>query len=150
AFIEMLRAALAHAGGLRVDHALGLARMWLVPEGADPKDGAYVAYPFDDMLRLTALESARHQAAIMAENLGTVPADFNDRIESVGMMGMSVLWFERTDDEPPGFRAPPDWSAANMATTSTHDLPTVAGWWQQRDLDWRSKLDLLGPVPEAE
>lgn len=150
AFIEMLRASLAHAGGLRVDHALGLARMWLVPEGSDPKEGAYVTYPFDDMVRLIALESARHNAIIMAENLGTVPADFNDRIESAGMMGMSVLWFERTDDDPPGFRAPQDWSRANMATTSTHDLPTVAGWWQQRDLDWRTKLDLLGPVPEDE
>lgn len=150
AFIEMLRASLAHAGGLRVDHALGLARMWLVPEGTDPKDGAYVTYPFDDMVRLIALESARHNAIIMAENLGTVPADFNDRIESAGMLGMSVLWFERTDDEPPGFRSPQDWSTANMATTSTHDLPTVAGWWQQRDLDWRTKLELLGPVPEDE
>src|SRR5690606_12740120 len=135
AFIEMLRACLAHVGGLRIDHALGLARMWLVPEGADPKDGAYVTYPFDDMVRLIALESTRHKAIITAENLGTVPPDFNDRIESVGMLGMSVLWFERTDDKPPGFRAPRDWSTANMATTSTHDLPTVNGWWRQRDLD---------------
>src|SRR5690606_22252721 len=95
AFIEMLRAALAGAGGIRVDHALGLARMWLVPDGCPPTEGAYLAYPFDDMLRLVTLEAWRQQAVAVGENLGTVPAGFNDRIEAAGMLGMSVLWFER-------------------------------------------------------
>src|SRR5690606_22525754 len=109
AFLEMLRAALADVGGLRIDHALGLARMWLVPEGAPPGEGAYVAYPFDDMLRLVALESARHRALILGENLGTVPPGFNQRISDAGMLGMSVLWFERDADEPAGFLPPQQW-----------------------------------------
>ncbi len=148
AYIELLRACLAHVGGLRIDHALGMARMWLVPQGADPKDGAYVSYPLDDMLRLSALESSRHRAVILAENLGTVPPGFNTHIQDAGMLGMSVLWFERTPGEPPGFARPSRWPAANMAITSTHDLPTVAGWWAGRDLDWRARLNLLGPVPQ--
>lgn len=149
AFIEMLRANLAHVRGLRIDHALGMARMWLVPEGATPREGAYVAYPFDDLLRLITLEAWRHQAIILAENLGTVPANFDAAIEARGMLGMSVLWFAREHGADAAFTPRRAWPAGNMATTSTHDLPTVNGWWAQRDLDWRARLDLLGEQSEA-
>lgn len=152
AFIEMLRAALAGAGGIRVDHALGLARMWLVPDGCAPGEGAYLTYPFDDLLRLIALEAWRHGAIAIGENLGTVPAGFDKRIGQAGMLGMSVLWFEREADPAPdapqqrvpGFRAPSAWRVANVAMTTTHDLPTCAGWWQASDLRRRDQLGLLG------
>jgi len=144
AFIELLRASLAHAGGVRIDHALGLSRMWLVPEGASPAEGAYVRYPFQDMMRLIALESWRCRAIVIGENLGTVPEGFNDAIARAGMLGMDVLWFTREGDRPGApFRAPRDWSAQALATTTTHDLPTVAGWWRGTDLRWRADQGLL-------
>jgi len=147
AFIEMLRATLAHAGGVRIDHALGLQRLWLVPEGASPKEGVYLAFPFDDMMNLISLEAWRHDAVVIGENLGTVPEGFDDRIARAGMLGMSVLWFERSEDG--GFRTPASWNVNNVAMSTTHDLPTIAGWWVGRDIDWRAKLDMLGDVDEA-
>jgi 4-alpha-glucanotransferase len=146
AYIEMLRACLRHAGGIRIDHALGLKRMWLVPEGAAATDGAYINYPFDDIMRLIALESWRHRAIVVGENLGTVPEGFNDQIGKAGMLGMDVLWFERQhfgDNAP--IKAPRDWPPEAMAMTTTHDLPTIAGWWTATDIHWRERLDLFGP-----
>src|SRR3546814_6000825 len=81
--------------GLRIDHVLGLRRLWLVPEGADPIEGAYLRYPLDDLLRLIALESHRHRAVIIGEDLGTVPDGFRDDLHAAGVLGMRVLWFER-------------------------------------------------------
>ena len=94
-FIATLRAVLRHAGGLRIDHAMGLSRLWLMPEGADPADGAYLAYPMTDLLRLLALESARHNAIVVGEDLGTVPDGFRETLNQDGVHGMRVLWFER-------------------------------------------------------
>jgi 4-alpha-glucanotransferase len=164
AFIEMLRANLAHAGGLRIDHVLGLARMWLVPAGASARDGAYLEFPLQNLLRLVALESWRHRAIIIGENLGTVPAHLDSALAARGVLGIDVLWFARaapalkeadgaepyapaevaSTDTPPFLRAE-DWPRHAVATTSTHDLPTVAGWWQGRDLAWRERLGLLAP-----
>ena len=139
-FIATLRACLRHSGGLRIDHAMGLQRLWVTPRGADPEDGAYLAYPFDDLLRLIALESYRHRAIIIGEDLGTVPAGFRDRIGRAGVYGMRVLWFERERNR---FRPPQTWSAATAAMTSTHDLPTVAGWWRGKDIDVREQCALV-------
>lgn len=168
AFLEILRAALRHAGGLRIDHALGLARMWLVPDGLPPERGVYLRYPSETLLRLIALESWRHRAVIIGENLGTVPESFETARREVGMLGIGVLWFQRAssdlqpapDAEPAAVTTPaqvahetspasvrllaPDaWSDDAIATTSTHDLPTVAGWWEGRDIAWRVRLGLL-------
>ncbi|QDE39147.1 4-alpha-glucanotransferase [Luteibacter pinisoli] len=142
-FIGMLRAALAYAGGVRIDHILGLKRLWMVPHGAGATEGAYVRYPMQDLLRLIALESHLHRAIIIGEDLGTVPADFRQAIGEKGVLGIRVLWFERAADG--GFVAPQDWSANAMATTSTHDIPTVAGWWRGRDIEWRKKTGLDDP-----
>jgi len=162
AFIEMLRATLATAGALRIDHVLGLARLWLVPEGAAPTEGAYVTYPLEDMLRLVALESWRHHAIIVGENLGTVPPGFNQRLEHFGLLGTTVLWFERSyqridvEDESgvhhqvDGFRAPASWTPTDMAVSTTHDLPTTVGWWQGHDVQWRAALHLLAPDSSLE
>jgi 4-alpha-glucanotransferase len=148
AFIDMLRAAFAHAGGLRIDHVLGLQRLWLVPEGARPAEGAYLAYPLADLLRLIALESWRHQAIVIGEDLGTVPPGFRDRLAEHGLLGMRVLWFERTE-KGGGFCAPAQWGTRSLAMTTTHDLPTVACWWQGHDIDWRHRIGQTAPRPDG-
>ncbi|TCS39390.1 4-alpha-glucanotransferase [Paucimonas lemoignei] len=140
AYIEMLRATFAYAGGARIDHVLGLSRLWLVPQGASSADGAYLQYPLEDLLRLIALESWRHQAIVIGEDLGTVPPGFDRTLADAGLLGIRVLLFERDAER---FRRPEEWSADAIATTATHDLPTIAGWWQGRDIDWRKQLDLL-------
>lgn len=137
-WLEMLRSALRACGGLRIDHAFGLRRLWVVPQGAGAMDGAYLTYPFDDLLRLLALESRRARALIIAEDLGTMPPHFRESISSRAMLGMRVLWFERNEEG--GFKAGGEYEAASAAMTGTHDLPTVAGWWRGRDIDWNRKL----------
>jgi 4-alpha-glucanotransferase len=139
-FLELVRATLAHAGGMRVDHVIGLERLWLVPDGAGAHDGAYVAYPRDDLLRLLALEAHLAGALIIGEDLGTVPHGFRDRLGENGVLGMSVLMFERDHE---GFRAASRWRNDAVALTSTHDLPPLAGWWDGVDLEWRRKLGLI-------
>ncbi|AOJ08120.1 4-alpha-glucanotransferase [Burkholderia mayonis] len=136
-FIALLRAAFAHAGGVRIDHVLGLMRLWVVPDGRPPADGAYLRYPLDDLLRIVALESWRHRAIVIGEDLGTVPAGFSAQLAARGIAGTRVLWFERGRDG--AFKSPDAWDADAVATTSTHDLPTVAGWWSERDLEWRMR-----------
>jgi len=157
-FLEMLRANLSRAGGLRIDHVLGFARMWLVPDGSPPQAGAYLRYPLDDLLRLVALESHRARAVIVGENLGTVPHDLNAALERRGMLGIDVMWFQRShehipvddeaDDVPagvPAFLPPRDWPPVALGVTTTHDLPTIAGWWAGNDIGWRARLGQLGP-----
>jgi 4-alpha-glucanotransferase len=147
-FLTTVRAALRHAGGLRIDHAMGLARLWLIPEGATPADGAYLAYPATDLLRLLAMESQRHQAIVIGEDLGTLPYGFHETLETAGVHGMRVLWFER---EGQAFAAPDRWDHSAVAMTSTHDLPTVAGWWHGTDIATRAACDRLGNgVSEAD
>jgi 4-alpha-glucanotransferase len=141
AFLEMLRASLRHAGGVRIDHVMGMMRLWVIPEGGSSADGVYLRFPFDDLTRLMALESHRHRAVVLGEDLGTVPEGFQDRLRGTGVMGMRVLWFERERDER--FRPPRHWTPEAVAMSSTHDLPTVAGWWRGRDLDWRVQLGWL-------
>ncbi|MGV6871871.1 4-alpha-glucanotransferase [Pseudochelatococcus sp. B33] len=138
-FIEALRAALRHAGGLRIDHVLGLVRLWLVPEGAPPSDGAYLRFPFETLCALIALESHRHRAVIVGEDLGTVPRGLRADLAAAGLLGMRVLWFERDGED---FLDPAAWPCPVAAMTSTHDLPTVAGWWSGRDIAWRRRLGL--------
>jgi len=154
AFIETLRAVLADTGGMRVDHVLGLARLWVVPPGASPADGAYLRYPLDDLLGLVALEAWRHRALIVGENLGTVPAGFDESLARSGVLGTRVLWFQTVAppavaaaaDPAPEFLPPRAWPADAVAMPDTHDLPTLRGWWEGRDLQWRERLH---PDPAA-
>ena len=140
-FLATVRAALRQTGGVRIDHAMGLTRLWLVPQGASPADGAYLAYPLADSLRLLALESQRHQAIVVGEDLGTVPKGFHETLEAAGIHGMRVLWFERTGH---AFVSPGKWDHSAVAMTSTHDLPTVAGWWHGNDITARASCGRLG------
>jgi 4-alpha-glucanotransferase len=139
-FIATLRACMRHAGGIRIDHAMGLMRLWVTPTGAKASEGAYLTYPLDDLLRLIALESARHRTVLIGEDLGTVPSGFRQHLYSAGIYGMSVLWFERRGRS---FRRPRLWPAEAAAMTSTHDLPSVAGWWRGHDIDVRAQCGLV-------
>jgi len=136
-FLAMLRAGMSHAGGVRIDHAMGLMRLWVIPEGEKPTEGVYLRYPLEDLLRLTVLESHRHRAIVIGEDLGTVPHGYRDRLAHRGIAGMQVLWFERHGEM---FIAPRHWRSDALAMTTTHDLPTVAGWWRGRDIDWRTEI----------
>jgi 4-alpha-glucanotransferase len=141
-FLTTLRAALRHAGGARIDHALGLGRLWVIPDGAPASAGAYLRYPIDELLGLIALESWRAGAAVIGEDLGVVPAGLRETLADHGVLGMRVLPFERDADG--GFTPPGDWDRLAAAMTSTHDLPPIAGWWRGRDIDWRIRLDAPG------
>ena len=143
-FLATLRANMRYAGGVRIDHAMGLMRLWLIPEGSVATDGAYVSYPLEDMLRLLALESQRHRAIVVGEDLGTVSPEFRDSLREAGVGGMDVLWFQRHWH---GFLPPAAWRPDAVALTTTHDLPTVAGWWRGADIEVRRKL---GPVADNE
>lgn len=143
-FIAMLRSAMRSAGGLRIDHAFGLARLWVIPEGGNSGDGAYLEYPFLDLMRLVTLEAHRASALIIAEDLGTAPFGFTEAVTDRHMLGMRVLWFERATDN--GFIGAQDYPENCVAMTGTHDTPTVAGWWTGRDLDWAAGL---GRLPEG-
>jgi 4-alpha-glucanotransferase len=146
-FLATVRAALRHAGGVRIDHAMGLLRLWLIPRGASASEGAYLSYPQDDLLNLLALESHRHGAVVIAEDLGTVPPGFRSRLRRAGIAGMDVLWFERSRQ---AFKQPARWRADAVAMTTTHDLPTVAGWWSGEDIRTRRALGLAAPAEEEE
>jgi 4-alpha-glucanotransferase len=140
-FIAMLRANFQHVGGARIDHILGLRRLWLVPDGAPASAGAYLQNHQEDMLRLIALESWRQRTVIVGEDLGTVPTGFREQLADTGLLGIRVLWFERHDGPAAPFHGPETWSRAALATTATHDLPTLAGWWRGTDIDWRRRID---------
>lgn len=131
-FIETLRASLRHVGGIRIDHVMGMSRLWLIPEGAGALDGAYVSFPSETLFRLIALESWRHRAIVIGEDLGTLPYGFRDYLREQGVAGLRVLRFERTQH---GYVRPWDWDRDAVALTSTHDLVPTAGWWAGSDLD---------------
>jgi 4-alpha-glucanotransferase len=146
-FIATVRANMRYCGGLRIDHAMGLMRLWLVPHGASPSEGAYLAFPFDDLLRLLALESHRNGTIVIGEDLGTVPPGFRRRCRNAGIAGMDVLWFQRDGTR---FLPPGEWRDDAVAMTTTHDLPTVAGWWQGADLDLRRDLGMVGAAERGQ
>jgi glycogen operon protein len=131
-FARLIRANMAHAGALRIDHVLGLRRLFMVPEGASGAEGAYVAMPFDDLLGVLALESRRSRTLVVGEDLGTVPEGFRDRMAETGILSYRVLWFERQGDG--AFLPPTRYPAQAAACVSTHDLATLAGWWSGEDI----------------
>ena len=137
-FIKTIRAALAHAGGIRIDHALGLDRLWVIPQGAAASEGAYLTMPGAHLKRIVAIEAHHADALVIAEDLGTVPPGFRDDLAARGMLGMRVLLFER--DAAGAFVPPERWPGAAVAMTGTHDTPTLAGWWTGRDIHWGRQL----------
>lgn len=145
-FTGMLRANMANAGGVRIDHVMGLMRLWVIPDGAKPLEGAYLRYPVEDLFRLTSLESHLNRAIVIGEDLGTLPYGFREVLTYRGLAGMQILWFER---DWGAFIPRGRWRREALAMTTTHDLPTVAGWWQGTDIGWRAQI-LRGFDAEAE
>jgi 4-alpha-glucanotransferase len=137
-FSDTIRAALRHAGGIRIDHAMSLRRLWVIPHGANATEGVYLAYPQTRLMRILAEESHCAAAVVIGEDLGTVPPGFREAMADHGFFGMRVLWFERSRSG--GFLPPERYAKATAAMTSTHDLPTLAGWWNERDIDWAWRI----------
>lgn len=124
-FVAALRANLRHYGGLRMDHVMGLFRLYWIPEGHGAKEGTYVRYPSNDLLDLLALEATRAGAFVVGEDLGTIEDEVRADLVDRRLLSCRVLWFE----EPP----PAEWPEQAMATVTTHDLPTLAGVWSRDD-----------------
>jgi 4-alpha-glucanotransferase len=133
-FVETIRANVRHAGALRIDHALGLDRLYWVPDGAAPTDGVYVRYPFGDMLDVIARESSAAGAYVVAEDLGTSTPEILDALADRRLLSYRLVWFEpETLDTLPELA---------MAAVTTHDLPTIAGLWSGRDIEAQLELGL--------
>ena len=147
-FIASLRANMRHAGVLRIDHVMSLDRLYWIPVGTDATNGAYVSYPFDDLLRLVALESRRQRCAVIGEDLGTVPEGFRDRLRTADVLSYRIIFFERSADR--GFVPPSRYPPLAAAAAATHDMPTIQGFWLGRDIAWRSGLGLYPDEKAAE
>jgi len=137
-FVALLRANMRHAGALRIDHVMGLMRLFCTPVGRTPAEGTYVSYRFDEMLGVLALESQRHRCMIVGEDLGTVPAGFRERLAGANILGYRLLYFERDGDGR--FRDPNAYDACAVASTGTHDVAPLAGFWSGLDLREREQL----------
>ncbi|MFE9098421.1 4-alpha-glucanotransferase [Streptomyces sp. NPDC007264] len=140
---RLLRALFRHAGALRVDHVMGLFRLWWVPQGQPPTEGTYVRYDAEAMLAVLVLEAARAGALVIGEDLGTVEPGVREALNARGLLGTSVLWFER-DWEGTGRPLPPErWRADCLATATTHDLPPTAARLAGEHVELRDRLGLL-------
>ena len=139
-YATLLAANMRHAGGMRIDHAMGLTRLFWVPDGAEGKDGAYVAYPFKDMLGQVNLESNRAECLVVGEDLGTVPGGFREPLAEADIQAYRVLFLER---DGIGFNKPSAYAQNALSCISTHDLPTFVGWWEGADLHERARLGII-------
>jgi 4-alpha-glucanotransferase len=128
----LMRAAMRHAGAIRLDHVLGLKRIFMIPRGANASEGAYVRYPFELLLRVIAEESCRARCIVIGEDLGTVPEGFRETVSHFGLWSYRVMLFER--DHEGRFRPPESYPSEALATFNTHDLPTHRGWLSGHDL----------------
>jgi 4-alpha-glucanotransferase len=144
---ELLRAVMRHAGAIRIDHVLGLNRIFMIPRGMGAKDGAYVRFPFEALLRVVAEESNKARCVVIGEDLGTVPDGFRDTLARYGIWVYRVMLFEREQDGR--FRPPQSYPAEALATFGTHDMATVPGWMSGHDLEVKAKLG-IDPGESAE
>ncbi|MCX4974444.1 4-alpha-glucanotransferase [Streptomyces sp. NBC_00620] len=140
---RLLRALFRYAGALRIDHVMGLFRLWWVPQGQPPTEGTYVRYDAEAMLAVLALEASRAGALVIGEDLGTVEPGVRETLHERGVLGTSVLWFER-DWDGDGLPLPPErWRADCLATATTHDLPSTAARLTGEHVELRDRLGLL-------
>jgi len=137
---ESIDAVLSHAGALRIDHAMSLYRLFWIPDGFSPADGAYVRYPFHDMLRTLADVTQERRAIVIGEDLGVVPPGFRDVMRATDIQSYRVFFFETREDL---FLHPEEYPAEALACVTTHDLPTLAGWWGGRDIETRLAIGML-------
>lgn len=146
-FRALVNAVLRHAGGVRIDHIIGLFRLWWIPQGAAPTEGTYVRYDHDALIGIVALEAYRSGAVVVGEDLGTVEPWVRDYLRDRGLFGTSILWFERTEGGAP---LPAEhWREACLSAVTTHDLPPTAGYLAGEHIRLRESLGLLTrPVDE--
>ena len=138
-FRASVRASMRHAGAVRIDHVMSVQRLFCVPEGAKTTEGAYVHYPCTEMRGVIALESVRNRCMVIGEDLGTVPNGFRERMADAAALSYKVYFFEREHGGRP--IRPEKLPRQALVTATTHDLPTLAGYWNGRDLDWRDRLN---------
>ncbi len=143
-FIDLVRSNMRHMGALRIDHVMALFRLWWVPASMSATEGTYVHYPLRDLLGILALESIRNHCLVIGEDLGTVPDEIRDAMEHHRILHYKVLFFEK---DTGGFKLPQAYEPQSLATVTTHDLPTLRGWWEGDDLELR---DQLGLYPSSE
>jgi (1->4)-alpha-D-glucan 1-alpha-D-glucosylmutase len=143
-FIAMLRANMRGAGALRLDHVMGLMRLYWAPPGEDARSGAYLNYPLQDLLGILALESQRNRCLIVGEDLGTVPNAVRGALYDLGVLTYRLFYFERNwgQDNHGAFKLPHEYPVQALVSASTHDLPTLAGFWQGADIELRTRLGL--------
>ena len=150
-YASLVRALLRQADGLRIDHVAGLFRLWWVPPGGSAADGTYVHYDAEVMMAVLTLEAHRTGALVIGEDLGTVEPEVTAALAERNMLGSAVLWFTRDEDAPGLPLLPPDrWPENAVATVSTHDLPTAAGFLRGEHVRARAELGLLADVPAEE
>ncbi|MDQ2626008.1 MAG: 4-alpha-glucanotransferase, partial [Actinomycetota bacterium] len=148
---DMLRAVLAHADGVRIDHVAGLWRLWWIPPGESPDRGTYVHYDADVMLAVLALEAHRADAVVIGEDLGTVEPEVTRALAGNGMLGCAVSWFTRDESAPGRPLLPPaQWPERVAASISTHDLPTAAGFLRAEHVRARAERGLLDDAAAAQ
>lgn len=140
-FIHVLRQNMKHAGALRTDHVMALMRLFWIPDGHSPTQGAYVHYPFEDLLGILALESQRNHCFIIGEDVGTVPDAVRQALRSFSIASQRLLYFERQADGQ--FQPPADYPATAVVAVSTQDLPTLRGYWEGNDIVERTRLELF-------
>jgi 4-alpha-glucanotransferase len=136
-FTALVRASMRNCGALRLDHVMALFRQWWVPRGFKSVDGGYVHYPLEDLLGVVALESQRNECLIVGEDLGVVPDEIRRALPRFGVYHYKVVMFEQRDGE---FVPPDEYVRPALATVTTHDLPTLRGWWTGHDIDLWEKL----------
>jgi 4-alpha-glucanotransferase len=139
-FIAALRANMRHARVLRIDHVMGLQRLYWVPSGLPATSGAYVRYPFEDLLGILALESRRNRCLIVGEDLGTLPDGFRERMAATKMISYRLMMSERYPDNL--LRRPSTYPQLAVASFGTHDLPSIRSWWEGHDIELRLALGL--------
>ncbi|GAD90052.1 4-alpha-glucanotransferase [Vibrio halioticoli NBRC 102217] len=139
-FIKLLRANMKHCGALRIDHVLGLLRLWWIPKGENATKGAYVYYSVEDMLAILALESHRYQCSVIGEDLGTVPDEIVGILRDAGVHSYKIFFFE--DNDAGHFIEPTQYPEQSMAALCTHDMPTLRGFWHCDDLKLGKELGL--------
>ena len=146
-FVALVRASMRNCGALRLDHVMALFRQWWVPRGFKSADGAYVHYPLEDLLGIVALESHRNQCLIVGEDLGVVPDEIRRALPQFGVYHYKVVLFEQKDG---AFVAPASYVRHALAVVTTHDLPTLHGWWSGHDIELWEKLGAYGDTAAGE
>ncbi len=141
-FAESIRKASAHGGALRIDHVMRFFRLYWIPDGKQATEGTYVQDRFNDLVRVLALESVRGQFIVVGEDLGTVPDQTRDILRQFGVLSYRLFYFER--DRDGRFNRPLDYPRQALVSASTHDLPTLAGFWQNADIDARRAAGVIG------